>query len=116
MCDRAFIRVWSDNRGSRGIQNGPAMTVKHPIDTDPADASSAVLVPSRRECDAYLIEVLRALDERIERVSSTIERVPDPESARHRAASGLHEELTRRLIELRSARAGLLDVMFRHCV
>jgi hypothetical protein len=92
------------------------MTVKHLIDIDTEDASSAVLVPSRRECDAYLIEVLRALDERIERVSAMIDHMRNPESARQLEALGLRDELTRRLIDLRSAQAGLLDVMFRHCV
>jgi hypothetical protein len=72
------------------------------------------LAEQDRDCrDTYLIEILRALDRRIARVSAMVSALPAPGSLRHRAASAEHRELTRRLADLKSAREDLVDVVFR---
>jgi hypothetical protein len=67
----------------------------------------------RQERDAYLIGILRALDQRIARVRTTIDELPPPTTMRPVVASREHRELDCRLVELESARKDLVDVIFR---
>jgi hypothetical protein len=60
-----------------------------------------------------LIGVLRALDQRIARVSTTIATLSEEPAARDRAACAQRRELSRRLADLQAARRNLVDVVFR---
>jgi len=68
----------------------------------------------REDRDAYLIGIIRALDGRILRVSAMMSL--SSHGSCQPASSGRGQELARRLSDLESARADLLDVVFRSTV
>ena len=82
----------------------------HPVEADRFVESDRC---DRQERDAYLIAILRALDERIARISSKIAGLPQARTVRHRAISAERRELSGRLSDLQSARQDLVDVVFR---
>ena len=82
----------------------------HPVE---ADRFAEPDQCDRQERDAYLIGIIRALDQRIACVRVRIDKLPPAPTIRLLVASAERRELNRRLADLQSARKDLLDVVFR---
>jgi hypothetical protein len=88
----------------------PAKYATHPVEADRFAESDQ---GDRQERDAYLIGILRALDQRIARIRTQIDELPAAPTIRLLVGSAEHRELNRHLAELQSARKDLVDVIFR---